>query len=66
MCDIKVNSVQETRAKCLAVQILKFEILQITWNKEPQTLSFQLFANKFSIFMFLALFFSCGLQDFKF
>ena len=30
MCDIKVNSVQETRAKCLAVQILKFEILQIT------------------------------------
>ena len=58
MCDIKVNSVQETRAKCLAVQILKFEILQITWkklNKEPQALSFQFFTNIFSILMCLAL-----------
>ena len=47
-------------AKCFAVRILKFEILQITWkkwNKEHQTLSFQFFTNIFSILMFLVLFF---------
>ena len=57
---IKVNSVQEACAKCFAVHILKFEILQITWkkwNKEHQTLSFQFFTNKFSILMFFVLFF---------
>ena len=40
---VKVNSVQEAFVKCFVVQILKFEILQITWkkwNKEHQTLSF--------------------------
>ena len=55
----KVNSVQEACAKCFAVHILKFEILQITrkkWNKEHQTLSV-------NVFCFV---FSCGLQDFKF
>ena len=56
----KVNSVQEACAKCFAVHILKFEILQITWkkwNKEHQTLSFQFFINKSSILMFFVLFF---------
>ena len=37
----KVNSGQEACAKCFTVYILRFEILQITWNKEHQTLSFQ-------------------------
>ena len=55
---VKVNSVQEACAKCFAVHILKFEILQITWkkwSKEYQTLSFQFFINKYSILMFLVL-----------
>ena len=53
---IKVNSVQEAFAKCFAVHILKFEILQIIWkkwNKEHQTLSFQFFINKSTILMLL-------------
>ena len=56
----KVKSVQEACAKCFAVHILKFEILQITWrkwNKEHQTLSFQFFINKSSILMLFVLFF---------
>ena len=35
----KVNSVQEACAKCSAVHILKFEILQITWKKIKQRTS---------------------------
>ena len=31
---IKVNSVQEACAKCFAVHILKFEILQTTWKHQ--------------------------------
>ena len=57
---LKVNSVQETCAKCFAVHIVKFEILEITWkkwNKEHQTLSFQFFISRFSILMFFVLFF---------
>ena len=57
---------QEACAKCFAVQVLKFEILQITWekwNKEHQTHSFQFFSYRFWCFLFC---FSCGLQDFKF
>jgi len=38
--------------KCVVVRILKFEILQITLNKEYQTLSFQFFINKSNIIMF--------------
>ena len=45
---IKVNSVQEACAKCFAVRKLKFEILQITWNKDPQNLSFPFFFNKYT------------------
>ena len=51
---LKVNSVQEACAKCFAVLILKFEILQITWkkwNKKHQTLSFAFFTNRFSFLM---------------
>ena len=62
----KVNSVQEPCAKSFAVHLLKFEILQITWekwNKEHQTHSFQFFSYRFWCFLFC---FSCGLQDFKF
>ena len=35
----KVNSMQEACAKCFAVHILKFEILQITWKKMKQRTS---------------------------
>jgi hypothetical protein len=66
---IKVNSLQESCAKYIAVHILKFEILQITWkkwNKEHKTPYFQFFNNRFSILMFFCFFFSCGLHDFKF
>ena len=54
----KVNSVQKGCAKCFAVHILKFEILQITLkklNKEHLTLSFQFFINKSSILIFFCL-----------
>ena len=47
-------------SKCFAINILKFEILQITWkkwNKEHQILSFQFFINKSSILMLFVLFF---------
>ena len=57
---IKVNSVQEACAKCFAVHIIKFEILQITDKemiKERQTHSFQFFTNKSSILMLLVLLF---------
>ena len=50
--NIKVNSVQEACAKCFAVHILRFEILQIAWNKwnkQHQTLIFQFFTNRFNI-----------------
>ena len=56
----KVNSVQEAFTKCFAVHILKFEILQITWNKwneQHQTLSFQFFINKWWFWWFLFCFF---------
>ena len=56
----KVNSVQEACAKCFAVHMLKFEILQIKWkkrNKEHQTFSFQFCTNRISILMFSVLFF---------
>ena len=36
------------------------------WKKVHQTLSFQFFINRSSILMLFILFFSCGLQDFKF
>ena len=55
MC--KVNSVQEACAKCFAAHMLKFEIMQITWKKEHQTLIFQFFVNKSSILMRFVLFF---------
>ena len=66
----KVNSVQEACAKCFAVHILKFEILQITWkkwNKEHQTLSLQFFTNRSSILMFFVLFFHvvCKISNFN-
>ena len=56
---ITVNSVQEACAKCFAVHILKFEILQITRkksNKKHQTLTFQFFINIFSLLMFFVRF----------
>ena len=48
----KVSSVQEACAKCLAVHILKFEILQTT-SEKLKTKSLMFFV-------------SYGLQDFKF
>ena len=35
---IKVNSVQEACAKCFAVHILKFEILQIIWKNKTKNI----------------------------
>ena len=63
----KVNSVQEDCAKCFAVHILKFAILQITWNKEYQTLGFQIFKNKSSILILFVLFFDvvCKISNFN-
>ena len=66
----KVKSVQEVCAECFVVHILKFEISQITWkewNKEHQTLSFQFFIIRFSILMFLVLFFHviCKISNFN-
>ena len=57
---LKVNSVQEARAKCFAVHVLKFEILQITWkewNKEHQTLSFWFLFINLAFWCFLFCFF---------
>ena len=34
----KVNSVQETCAKCFAVHLLKFEILQTTWKNKTKNI----------------------------
>ena len=67
--EIKVNSVQEACAKCFAVQILKFDILQTTWKKQHKK-----HQNAKSIdekmktkgLMFFVSFFACDLQDFKF
>ena len=66
----KVNSVQEACAKCFAVHILKFEILQITWKrwiKEHKTLSFQFFINRSSILMFFCFVFHvvCMISNFN-
>ena len=66
----KANSVQEACGKCFAVHLLKFEILQTTWekwNKEHQTLSFQYFTNKSSLLVFFVLFFHvvCKISNFN-
>ena len=37
LCTIKVNSVQEACAKCFAVKLLKYELLQITCKKMKKT-----------------------------
>ena len=67
---LKVNSVQESWTKCFAVQIIKFEILQITWKKwikGHHTLTSQFFTNIFSILMFFVLFFHvvCKISHFN-
>ena len=35
---VKVNSVQEACAKCFAIHILKFEILQTTWKNKTKNI----------------------------
>ena len=65
----KVNSVQEACAKCFAVHISKFEILQTTWkkrNKKHQNARSIDEKLKTKSLMFFVLFFSWDLQDFKF
>ena len=59
----KVNSVQEVCAKCFAVHILKFEVLQMTWKNalDPYFSIFRQYN-----FDDLCFVYSCGLQDFKF
>ena len=42
--DHKGNSVQEASAKCLAVQILKYEILQITSKIETKNIRLLVFS----------------------
>ena len=60
----KVNSVEEACAKCFAVHMLEFEILQITWKKN-QSLVFSFSPTDLPFWCFCYVF-SCGLQDFKF
>ena len=65
----KVNSVQEACAKCFAVHISKFEILQTTWkNKTKNIKMIETIVEKLKTksLMFFVSFFSCDLQDFKF
>ena len=53
----KVNSIQEACAKCFAVQILEFEILQITWKKDIWLLVFSLSSINPAIWWFFSFFF---------
>ena len=65
----KVNSVQEAWAKCFAVHLLKFEILQTTCKtkqKKHQNAKYICEKLKTKGLMFFVSFFSCDLQDFKF
>jgi hypothetical protein len=66
----KVKTIQEACAKCFAVQILKFEILQITWKKwykEYQILSFHfsLINIAFWCFFFLCFHVVCKISNFN-
>ena len=64
----KVKSVQEACAKCFAVHLLKFEILQTTWKnktKKHQNARFIDEKLKTKSLIFFVSFFSCDLQDFK-
>jgi hypothetical protein len=63
----KVNSVQEACAKCFAVQILKFEILQTTQKNKWKCIKMQdlLIKNKNKSLMSFVSFFSCDAQDFN-
>ena len=65
----KVNTVQEACAKCFAVHLLKFEILQTTWkNKTKNIKMLNLLVKNWKLRVWCSLFhfFSCDLQDFKF
>ena len=60
----KVNSVQEACAKCFAVHILKFEILQITWKNKKKHQNSRFIDEKLktkSLMFFVSFFFSCDL-----
>ena len=59
---VKVNSVQEACAKCFAIHILKFEILQTAWKnktKNIKILDLLLIKQKTNSLMFIISFFSC-------
>ena len=67
----KVNSVQEACAKCFAVHILKFEILQTTWKnkikkKHQNVRSIGGKLKTKSLMFFVSFCDECDLQDFKF
>ena len=64
----KVNSVQEACAKCFAVHILKFEILQTTWKTKQKHWNTRFIGEimKTKSLMIFVKFFSCDWQDFKF
>ena len=57
----KVNSVEEACAKCFAVHILEFEICKSHEKNETKNIRLLFFS-----FSSIDVFFSCGLQDFKF
>ena len=61
----KVNSVQEACAKCFAVHILKFEILQTTWKNKTKNLKSIGEKLKTKGLMFFVSFLSCDLQNLK-
>ena len=45
-CQFKVNSVQEACAKCFAVHLSKFEILQTTWKNKTKNIKMLVFIDE--------------------
>jgi hypothetical protein len=69
-CFVKVNSIQEAYAKCFAVHLSKFEILQITRKNKAKNIKMlsRSFGEKVKSkgLMFFVSSFSIDVQDFYF
>ena len=72
---VKVNSMQKACAKSLAVHLLKFEILQTTWNNKTKNISMlnvlvkywklRVWCSLFHFFMWFARFFNFNMWTAK-
>ena len=62
---VEVNSVQEAWAKCFAVHILKFEIMQITWKNETKNIRLLVFSFSSINLALLCFVFSCFVLRFQ-